>query len=182
MAEKIVKLSLTGLLIIAFLGFLTIFLVYAIIYHPKTEKNYVIVGDVVFPFRSNIDDCMNISFDTNVLITLSNAERLILLMDPDGSAEYGITVYEVARATKYVRLQTTYAFTKQGKYNVSVLSLENATANVPIMLFQMGNWTGIRNVGSGQIILSGKNQKELDAAACRFDIELLDMVYGVTIP
>lgn len=164
--------ALTVLFLLAILAFY----LFSIFHHPvDPDTHHVKYGTISVEFRSMIKDCYAVGADSkSIRQTFTNplVQKVVLLMDPYESTDYGVSVYEVYRMTSFLGEQTVYAFTNATDQEVSVLTLEHATVEEPMIFLNISGHTDIQPFGNG-VILNAEDQDALDAVACRFGLALM---------
>jgi len=167
--------------------------------HPAYGDDFVRVGKINIHFGSQISDCMAVQIDPLSAQDLVDSKAFTALFDPDGvkttgpggeeviddaaSRKYAIATYELGRIL--VPLGHTQYTAYTHPYNnetESVRSLSDGNSALPIVLFEIGDETLIRRVAPGQIIVRGADADEINHAACRLDLEILRIVYGIRLP
>ncbi len=183
--RKIFNIPIFSIVIVLFIvGSTAIILHFIFQDRSPFGPDYVIIGDRMVRFRSQIDECLKVPISSGVAEDLTSPyiERIVLLMDPYGSAAYGLSVYEVSRFTSHVA-PTTIAYTRpKANDTTAVLSLYDGLPQFPIVLVvENSTYTGIERVSPGQIRLGGTNQTEVDAAACRLGLAIFEKKYGLEV-
>ncbi|MFC1454686.1 hypothetical protein ACFLQI_01200 [Candidatus Undinarchaeota archaeon] len=182
--EFTLNVSLGSMIVVFFIVIFGTATVYLIFHTPSqpTNTDYVIVNKFQFRFRSElISDCLKVPIDEEIVSELSRGSRAIILFDPYGEQEYGLTAYELIRITSFSRIPTTYAYSQEGDYEVETLSSSQGTISVPIISLEMGNTTEVVRVAPGQYIVRGADQSGLDDAACQLGLELFKELYGLKL-
>jgi hypothetical protein len=158
------------------LCFFLIFFVVCCVGSKKEGKDYILVdtptGEVVFNFRSEVKRCKQVKVIGEVDKVFKDAKKVILLMDPFEKAEYGLSVYEMYRITHFLGIPTRYAFTQETEEKIAVMSMEDATKDVPIIKLEIGNETLV-DVREHGLIVRGKDYQALDSAVCQVGLHLL---------
>jgi len=150
---------------------------------PDYGEDFVRVGKVNIHFVSKIDDCMTVPIDEQAAHDLLNSVEFISLFDPDGSEKYGTVTYEAQRILYPLGHRPYSAYTKPYKNDsTSVRTLQEGTASLPIILFEIGDETAVRRYAPGQIVISGRDEDEIYHAACRLNLEILKIVYEIKLP
>ncbi|MFH1786595.1 MAG: hypothetical protein ABH829_03050 [archaeon] len=181
--ERILHLSMGSIFVVIFiLAFfaVTLFLIFHSPAQP-IDSDFVVVNGQQFRFRSVVSDCVGVPIDGQIVKELSKANRAIVMFDPVGPMEYGLTVYELVRITSYSRIPTTVAYSSTGDGKAVVVSLSDGTPTVPIISLEFGDATEVTRAANGQYRVVGADQKGLDAAACQLGLKLFTELYNLKL-
>jgi len=164
-----------------------ILLVFAMLYtgffvkseEPLVEipKNYYRCGNDLVPFRANITDCMEFPIEPNELafeevVLNPMAREVFILVDPHGSSELGMSSYEVFKTLNGLLIRSGVVYTEyvKNQSQVPVMTLENSTAETPIIWLRESQNKNLIEVFDNYVIVDAKTAYDLDAATCRLAI------------
>jgi len=173
--------KISAILIVLLILAPTAYVLKSVLAVPRVGGDYIRVGQVNVRFANAIEDCMKVPIDAGSAPQLLQAREVVLLFDPYGSEHLAVAVYETARITNFVGIPTSVAYTeKYEKHNsTAVMTINMGTSRAPVVLVQTGKQTYVKNIFPGQIVVSGRDDKEVELAACRLGIALLDTKFSL---
>lgn len=182
------KIRKSGLVVIAFLLIFTSFLVYTIIYKPKTgiitfeDTNYILYKGRRIDFRAIYGECKAVPIEPSLKVLqnlVKNSERLILLIEPDRVGKFAVNIPEIYKITNLLGIPTTYAYTKEYNYTfeqpavIDLSQVSEAGEKTPIIYMNVTGKSHIL-VGGGKILINAEKEEDLDKVVCAFDLALLE--------
>ncbi|MFH1424544.1 MAG: hypothetical protein ABIG20_02555 [archaeon] len=185
-----IKFSPVNLFILLTLLAFAIFLVWAVWPDttPRETSDYFVCNNQIVPFRANATACSAIPIyphedEAWTALLNSKVSYIILLMDPNGTAAYGSSVYEVQKTLISQGIPHKIAFTEPWakKPTVPVMTTANATTKTPVILFRSDAGQTSIEVSGPVVTVTAESQKAMDAAACRIAVLILDTFYSCSI-
>ena len=177
------KKRIVSIIIILIIMAPTVYVLKAIFSVPAVGTDYVRVGKLNVHFANTIEDCMKVPIDEKAAPGLLQANEAILLFDPLGSERLAVAVYETARITNLVKIPTSVAYTEkyEKKNETAVMAINMGRPHAPVVLVQVADATYVKELFPGQVVVSGKDDMELQWAACRLGLALLDTKFGLKL-
>ena|GEM_PF-6596119 len=189
--KKTENSKLSNYIIIGLLLAFIILGTYAAVYYlhpggnePELPPNFYQCGAAVTRFRANISDCMQVSItpsEKQLTDTILNptASSVLLLMDPDAPGEVALAVYDVHKMLENVAVPDMVVYTQPwpNQTDVPVMDIDDATYDTPILWFRQNEFKTEIAVDGPKITIYAKDQKALDAAACRIAIAIIEDYY-----
>ncbi len=191
-AEEEKKSKLGSILVVAVILFALSFYLYATVFRPvpDDQTNIINVNGQEIAFRSLISGCKAVPVLPNassVRDAVRNADKVMILFDPNRDARYALGVSEVYKILSFLNLKSSYAYSAPCNATVQndaascvpgvpVLSASDGTPSAVIVSLEQLNSTFVSLIAPGQIIVSGANASSYDSAVCAFDLSVLGVV------
>lgn len=191
-AEEEKKSNLGAILVVAVILLVLSFYLYATVFRPvpDDQTNIINVNGQEIAFRSLISDCKAVPVLPNassVRDAVRNADKVMILFDPNRDARYALGVSEVYKILSFLNLKSSYAYSAPCNATVQndaascvpgvpVLSASDGTPSAVIVSLEQLNSTFVSLIAPGQIIVSGANASAYDSAVCAFDLSVLGVV------
>jgi len=191
-AEEEKKSNLGSILVVTVILFALSFYLYATVFRPVPDDrtNIINVNGQEIAFRSLISDCKAVPVLPNassVRDAVRDADKVILLFDPNKDARYALGVSESYKVLSFLKIKSSYAYSAPCNATVQndaascvpgvpVLAASDGTTKAVIVSLEQLNSTFVSSIAPGQIIVSGANASSYDSAVCAFDLSVLGVV------
>ncbi len=138
------------------------------------RENAVVYKGKVFHFSVSLKGYDIVPMHGNVDFLLSkDVKTIYILVDPYAHAKVAIAAFDIWRVLTFLNKTSYVAYTKPYKNaTILVLSLENATKEMPIIFINITNSTEVvaKNYAT---IINAENLDKLDSAVAKFCVEIL---------
>jgi len=146
--------------------------------------NIFVCAEQKVPFRANITDCNAFPVSPNIEAldgTIANptAEKVAILFDPNTSGKVGLAAFDIYKVYKSLEPQTNivpgiaYLYHWPEQPLIPNLTIDSATFQSPVILLRVNQSENKILVDGAKVYVNAKSTDDLDAAACRIGIELI---------